>query len=149
MVSTMCMACNSMTCHSMSCHSMTCYWMCCHSMTSDSMSMNMAMGGNDCSRSNLSVMTNNSRMGCNLLRSLAALGGDDFLAVFNGCNINMSGTYSLGNFPWSTDRNILALFDWHTVTNWGGHHWGRSVSIARISFRISISCRLRISITLS
>merc|ERR1712001_233193 len=101
--------------------------------------MNMAMGGNDCSRSNLSVMTKNSRMGCNLLRSLAALGCDDLLTVLNGGNINMSGTYSLGNFPWSADRDILALFDWHTVTNWGRHHWRGSVSIARISIRITLS----------
>jgi len=128
---------------------MTCYWMCCHSMTSHSMSMNMAMGGNNCSRSNLSVMSNNSRMGCNLLRSLTALGCDDLFAVLNGGNINMSGTYSLGNFPRSGDWDILALLDWHTVTHWGRHHWRGSISIARISFRISISCRLSISITLS
>merc|ERR1719309_1957246 len=88
-------------------------------------------------------------MGCNLLRSLAALGCDDLLTVLNGGNINMSGIYSLGNFPWSADRDILALFDWHTVTNWGRHHWRGSVSIARISFRISIRGRLSISITLS
>merc|ERR1719427_2149434 len=109
----------------------------------------LSLGGNDCSRSNLSVMTNNSRMGCNLLRSLAALGCDDLLAVLNGGNINMSGTYSLGNLSWSRDRDILALLDWHTVTNWGRHHWRGSISIAGISFRISISCRLSISITLS
>merc|ERR1719481_185184 len=58
-------------------------------------------------------MTMNMSVSCN-----------DLLAVLNGCNIYMSGTHGLGNFPRSADRNIFALFDWYAVTHWGRNNGG-------------------------